>query len=45
MAREKMYIHAGSAIGDDCQLATYLEVDLDTGQVFVPKDRLKKIKK
>ena len=45
MAREKRYIHAGSAIGAVQEIGTHLEVDLDTGQVFIPKERLKKFKK
>lgn len=48
--REKMYIRADSKIGDNESKefiygGTKLEVDLDTGQLFIPKNRLEKFKK
>jgi hypothetical protein len=42
----ELYIHASSQLktqsGDSQTAGTLLEVDLDTGQIFVPKERLRK---
>lgn len=42
-----LYIHASSKLGDKEreELGTLLKVDPDTGQLFVPKERLGRIKK
>lgn len=39
MKKEKMYIHASCQIGNKVYSGTHLEVDTETGQIFISKDK------